>query len=341
MYLKVFLGLICLSGAFAGVTQTRIKDLVEIRGVRSNSLMGFGLVIGLPGTGDSKSSLITNRAAAQLLSQLGPEVSPTEVLTKNIAAVMVTSDLPPFARIGDDIGIRLSSIGDSSSLEGGTLISTPLKALNGEIYAHAQGSISQGMGMVGRMGAAIKGTVPKTVALSYGAKVEKELQVTFIQPHGKLELSLKNPDFTTASRISEAINLQFKEFIAEAKNSRVIHIKLPTSYNKGEDPVSFVAQLEQITVEPDSRSRIVINERTGTVIAGHQVSIAPVAISHGSLEITIEDEKPKLIGSIPGASNVGELVKALNVLGAGPRDLIAIFQTLVASKVLNGELIIL
>ena len=325
-----------------GLGSVRLKDLVEIRGVRSNQLTGFGLVIGLPGTGDSKQSLATNKAAANMLNRLGAQVKLNEVTTRNIASVIVTADLPAFARNGDRIDMRLSSVGDAQSLEGGTLLLTPLSGADELIYAVAQGAISQGTSMAGSQGGAggagNKSSAPKTIAVAKGATVEREFESTYMQ-NGFLELSLRNADFTTAHRVVKAVNEVFGEFIAEAKNSGLIKVKLPTiaQSNQSYTPVSFVAALEQITVEPDSRALVIVNERTGTIVSGAHVVVSAVAISHGNLQILIDDQV-NMVGQIPTSTSVGDLVAALNALGAGPKDLVAILQALEAAKALKAEL---
>lgn len=323
-------------------TPVRIKDLVEFRGVRPNQLVGFGLVVGLPGTGDSKQSLATNRATANLLTRLGSTVKLNEVTTRNIAAVIVTADLPAFARIGDRLDVRISSIGDAASLEGGSLILTPMQGADEQTYAVAQGATSQGTGMAGAQGGSGgsqgRSSAPKTVALAKGATVEREFETAFVH-NGFLELSLRNADFTTASRIVKAVNDTFNEIIADAQNAGLVKVRLPTTAHKNPSftPVAFVSALEQVKVEPDSRALVVINERTGTVIAGANVVVSPVAISHGSLQIVIEDQAT-MVGQLPPITTVGELVSALNTLGAGPRDLVAILQALEAAKALKAEL---
>lgn len=330
------------ASAVTNEAQVRVKDLVEIRGVRGNQLQGFGLVVGLPGTGDSKSSLATNRAVMNLLNRTGSNVKENEVVTRNIAAVIVTAELPPFARVGDKLDIRLSSVGDAASLEGGTLLLTPLSAADDQIYAVAQGSISQGTAMAGAQGGGggsnARGTAPKTVALAKGATVEREFEQAFLQ-NGFVELSLRNADFTTASRIVKSVNETFNEFIAEAVNAGLVKVRLPviTKDNKSYSTVSFVSSLEQIRVEPDTRALVVVNERTGTVIAGGNVLISSVAISHGNLEIIVQN-KAKMVGELPTTATVNDLVRALNNLGAGPKDLVAILQALEAAKALKAEL---
>lgn len=321
----------------------RIKDLVEVRGVRPNQLTGIGIVVGLQGTGDSKASIATNRAAAEVMNRLGVSVTPYEVITKNIAIVVVTAELPPFARIGDKLDIRISSIGDSSNLEGGTLLLTSLSGVDSQVYATAQGSISQGTSMAGSEGGAggqpPKSTTPKTVSLALSGIVEKEFFSTFIS-NNNVELSLKNADFTTASRIAKALNDYFGEFIADPINAGLISVKIPktvTRNNPSFNPVTFMSILEQIKVTPDSIALVVINERTGTIISGHNVIIEPVAISHGRLEIQV-GKKSNKVNEIPATTTVGELVRALNTLGAGPKDVVSILQTLESAKALRAQL---
>ncbi len=318
----------------------KIKDLVEVRGVRPNALNGLGLVVGLQGTGDSKASIATNKAAAQLISRLGVTVTPADIITKNIAVVAVTSMLPPFARIGDRIDVRISSIGDAASLEGGTLLLTTLSGADDQIYATVQGSISQGTAMSGADGAvaaAQNSKVPKTVALANLGIVEKEFHSRFVH-NNTIELSLRNADFTTASRIAKAVNENFGEFIADPVNSALIKVQLPTTVDRNNpsfNPVTFLSTLEQIRVTPDVQATIVINERTGTIISGINVVILPVAISHGFLQIQVGSKKSK-VSAFEKSTNIGELVKSLNEIGAGPKDIVSIIQALEASKALKA-----
>ena len=319
----------------------RIKDLVEVRGVRSNQLTGLGIVVGLQGTGDSKASIATNKAASTVISRLGVAVSPFEVTTKNVAVVVVTSDLPPFARVGDKIDLRISSIGDAASLEGGTLLLTTLSAADDQVYASAQGSISQGTSMSGAQGGAgqsSQNSTPKTVSIANAGIVEREYEVSFIK-NNAIELSLRNEDFTTASRISLALNNYFGEFIANAVNAGLVKVNLPNTVTKNNpsfNSVSFMAALEQIKVTPDTQAIVVINERTGTIIAGSNVIIAPVAISHGRLDIQIGKKSNKVVEF--SATTVGDLVKTLNSLGAGPKDIVSIIQSLEAAKALKAQI---
>lgn len=318
----------------------RVKDLARIEGVRSNQLVGLGLVVGLAGSGDSKSSLSTNKAVSHLLTRLGSVVSPDQVTTKNVAAVIVTADLPPFARGGDRIPVRVSSVGDASSLAGGSLILTPLQGADGETYAVAQGNISLGTALSGASGGG-RGTdnVFKTVALSDGGTIEKEFPTTFLK-NGQIHLSLRQPDFTTASRVAVAINSEMGDFLASAINAGQVVIKVPADIydNPSFQIVDYVAAIEQIAVKPDSRARLVINERTGTVIAGRDVRVLPVAISHGNLTIEVK-KQPRHVGNMKETTTIGELVESLNAMGTGPRDLVAIVQALERAGALNAEII--
>jgi flagellar P-ring protein precursor FlgI len=320
----------------------RIKDLVEIRGVRSNQLTGLGIVVGLPGTGDSKASIATNKAASLLITRLGIKVTPAEVTTKNMAVVVVTANLPPFARVGDKLDLRISSIGDAASLEGGTLLLTTLSAADDQVYATAQGSISQGTSMAGASGGggqSNQGSTPKTVSLANAGVVEKEFVATFVK-NNSVELSLRNEDFTTANRVSLALNDYFGEFVATAVNAKLIKVTLPTTVtknNKSFDAVAFMSALEQIKVTPDSLAIVVINERTGTIISGNNVIISPVAISHGNLDIQI-GKKSNKVTEFGATTTVGDLVKTLNGLGAGPKDIVSIIQSLEAAKALKAQI---
>ena len=317
----------------------RIKDIARIQGVRSNQLVGYGLVVGLQGSGDSPSSLSTSKSAANLLTRLGSLVTPDQVSTKNIASVIVTAELPPFAKIGDRIQVRISSVGDAKSLSGGSLILTPLRAADNETYAIAQGHISLGAALAGASGGAASESNIKTIALSEGGTVEKEFASGFIQK-GQINLSLKEADFTTASRVAQSINLFYGSFLATALNAAHVQVKVPTDVyeNASFQLVDFVAALEQIRLTPDRRAKVVINERTGTIIMGSEVRIAPVAISHGFLEIEIEDSKGR-IGNIKGGNSLGELVRSLNALGTGPKDLVSILQALSKSGALSADLV--
>lgn len=312
----------------------RIKDLTNVRGVRSNFLNGIGLVVGLKATGDSKKSLATNKAVANMMTRMGLKMSPEDVVAGNMAAVMVTTELPPFARIGDQIDVKISAVGDAKSLAGGTLILTPLRAGNSEVFAVAQGSVVVGQ-------ASGSGPQVLTVArVPQGGTIEKEF-LPKIGLHGRLTLSLNVPDFTTSTRIAESINRKMKEFIAEAKDVASVEVKIPESFEG--KLVEFLSEIEGIYVEPDHKAVVVLNERTGTVVMGGAVVIAPVAIAHGDLSIKVADKKGSSKGPGKnvvnvGGTTVGELIETLNALGVKPADLVGIVQSIHAAGALKADL---
>lgn len=336
----------------------RIKDVARVQGVRDNQIYGLGLVVGLQGTGDGSGSRANVQMIANMLENFGISVSPDDLRMRNIAAVMVTADLPTSLRVGDRIDVTVSSIGDARSLQGGFLLQTPLQAANGQIYAVAQGPVSIG-GAAGRGSGAQSihttvGTVPS------GAIVERELQARDLAAEGWVSLVLMEPDFTTAQRLVEVVNAAFGQSLARARDQATVEIQIPGSYLN--NVVAFIAELEELPIRPDSNARVVINERTGTVVMGAQVRIVPVVVSHGSLKVqvgTVENAGPfggdgglfgEFMGSEPafgnttvlgGSPSVQELVDALNAVGASPRDIIAILQAVKAAGALFGELIIL
>jgi flagellar P-ring protein precursor FlgI len=334
---------------FASVAEAepaRLKDLARLRGVRDNFLNGVGLVIGLKGTGDTKKSLATNKAAAMMLTRLGIKTSVDEVAAGNLAAVMVTAELPAFARGGDRLDVKVSAIGDAKSLAGGTLVLTPLRAGDSEVYALAQGAV-----VVGQANGA--GASVLTVArVPQAATVEREFAPT-LGANGKLTYALTSPDFTTSSRIAEAINTALRGFFAEAKDVAAVEVTIPPAWRA--KVVDFVAMLESLTVEADGKAVVVLNERTGTVVMGSRVVIQPVAIAHGDLSIKIDGKGGK--GTAKGAGSgvasknvvkldkeggapatVGDLVETMNALGVRPADLVGILQAIHAAGALKAEL---
>jgi flagellar P-ring protein FlgI len=322
---------LCLSVP-AGAQETRLKDLVNIRGVRSNHLIGFGLVVGLTGSGDSKKSLATNRATANMLTRLGLNTGSAEVAGGNVAAVIATVSLPAFSRIGDKLDIKVSTIGDAKSLAGGTLLLTPLKAGDSNIYIVAQGSVVVGQA---------NGQGPRVLTVARvpsGGMVEREF-VPEIAPTGRISLSLKMPDFTTASRIGDSINRRFKGFFAIAKDVSTVDVVVPPLYQN--KLVKFVAEMEALKVVPDSKAKVVLNERTGTVVMGSGVVILPVTIAHGDLSIRVGGKKKKNADKSVvnmGGSTVGDLIETMNALGVKPADLVGILQSMHASGALQAEI---
>ena len=315
----------------------RLKDLASIKGVRENSLIGYGIVVGLKGTGDSSTD-ITSQSLSRLFSKLGLDIqNNANVKSKNAAAVIVTAKLPPFARVGNMIDVTVSSSGDATSLEGGILLVTPLRAGDQNIYAVAQGSIS--------LGSTIDSTskaFPTIGRVVSGGTIEKDLEYNFSNKKS-FRLALHQPDFTTAARTSLLINGTLGGKFASARDSATIDIVVPFHYEG--NPVELLALIENIEVNPDVRAKVVLNERTGTIIMGEQVHILPVALAHG--ELTIEAKGTSTKGtkaegiSELSAASVSDLVKVLNAFGARPKDLTAIFQSLKQAGALQAELTIL
>jgi flagellar P-ring protein FlgI len=362
MNLRFIVCLLALAPSDAAMDGTRLKDLVSIEGVRDNQLVGYGIVVGLNGTGDSRQTVFSAQSLTNLLARMGVEVSPSLILVRNTAAVFVTADLPPFAQPGTRIDISVAAVGDSGNLQGGLLVLTPLKGADGQIYAVGQGSVVTGGFAAGKGGSTKGVNHPTAGRIPDGAIVEK--LAPSVAPQGHVKLQLHRADFTTASRIAVAINDKFGTAgvrAAHAENSALVAVEAPASY--ASRSVEFLGELENIVVEADRPSRIVINERTGTIVMGKDVRIAPVAILHGSLtveiqttyntsqppafspgqttvtpavNVTAKEEPAKNIVLKQGAS-VEELVRALTAIGSTPRDVIAILQSLKASGALEAE----
>jgi flagellar P-ring protein precursor FlgI len=319
--------------------------------------------VGLNGTGDSDDAIFTIQSFVSMLEKMGVTVKPEDIEVDNVAAVMVTADLPAFARAGGRIDVLVSSIGDAENLQGGTLLFTPLKAADGQVYAIAQGPISTGGFVVGSAsGSGVQKNFPTVGRVVNGALIEKEIETRFNQKNS-LTLALHSADFTTASRVAQAINIAFYDQIARTQDAGTIEVRVPDKY-KG-NIVSLVTMIERLGVTPDTVSKIVINERTGTVIMGENVRISTIAIAHGNLSIEIREDQrvsqplpfskggetvvvPESDVRVQEGNNpifvvesgvsIGEVVKALNALGVSPRDLIAIFQALKAAGALQAEL---
>ncbi|MDH3828637.1 MAG: flagellar basal body P-ring protein FlgI [Desulfobacterales bacterium] len=342
----------------------RIKDIADIKGVRQNQLVGYGLVVGLEGTGDSDDALFTIQSLASLLEKMGVTVQPDDIDdVENVAAVMVTTDLPAFASQGSRIDVLVSSIGDAENLQGGTLLFTPLKGADGSVYAVAQGPVSTGgFAVSGNSGDQVQKNFPTVGRVVGGGLVEQEIHTNFNQKDS-LTLALHEPDFTTASRVAQAINRAFYSQLAQTENAGSIQVSVPENYLG--NTVQFVTMIESLGVTPDMVSKVVVNERTGTVIMGENVRIATIAIAHGNLSIQIDEsqnvsqplpfsrggqtvvtpesdivvqEGKNPIFLVESGVSIGEVVKALNALGVSPRDLIAIFQALKAAGALQAEL---
>jgi len=343
------------------VPATRIKDIAKVQGVRSNQLIGYGLVVGLAGTGDSDDALFTIQSIANMLQNFGVVVDPKRLEVKNVAAVIVTAQLPPFVKPGDTIDITVSSLGDAKSLQGGTLLQTPLQGADGQVYAVAQGALSVGGYAAGTRGAGQQKNIPTVGLIPNGAIVERSVPMEFRNNDGTITLALSQPDFTTANRITEAIAGRFGD-IAIANDPGTVTVYVPSYYRR--DIVGFIAAIEELPVIPDAIAKVVINERTGTVVMGTNVTISEVAVAHGGLTVKIEsttevsqpppfsrgstvvteqrtvtvEETEGNIVALPGSASVGDVVNALNAVGATPRDIIAILQAIKAAGALNAEL---
>ncbi|MBL7545740.1 MAG: flagellar basal body P-ring protein FlgI [Bdellovibrionaceae bacterium] len=313
----------------------RLKDIASIRGVRENQLIGYGIVVGLKGTGDGKNEF-TSKSMARLLDKLGVKLDSAEVQSKNVAAVVVTATLPAFAKAGNPLDITVSAIGDSGSLQGGTLLQTPLRAGNEQVFAVAQGTVVIS-GDGGKDVHTTSGRIPN------GAIIEKDVQSDF-SSRKMFRLTLHNPDFTTAARSVLTINRELGGQYASAKDAGTIDIVTPFGYeNKG---VELLATIESIQINPDSRAVVIINEKSGTVVIGDKVKISKVAVSHNGISVKVGDSKGKgkggdeKIALIEGAS-VGDLVQNLNKVGITPKDLITLLQAIKAAGALHGELEVL
>jgi flagellar P-ring protein FlgI len=272
----------------AGIT-ARIKDISSIKGVRLNQLFGYGLVIGLNGSGDKGGTSFTTQGLANMLEHMGIDISAQDVKVKNVAAVIVSAKHPPFGRIGKKIDVTLSSIGDAKSLQGGTLLLTPLKGVDGKIYALAQGPVViGGYSAGGAAGGGVTKNHPTVGRISGGATIEKEIPLS-IMDKKELTIILNNPDFNTATRAAQAINSRIGESIARPIDSGTLNLKVPEKFQ--DKVVKLIAQIGDLEVEPDSVAKVIVNEKTGTVVVGEKVRIQKVAVAHGNLSIQIKETK--------------------------------------------------
>ena len=354
--------------AMNAAQKTRLKDLVTLEGVRDNQLLGYGLVVGLKGTGDRQQTVFSVQSLTNMLQQMGVSAPAAAIRVQNTAAVMVTATLPPFAQPGSKIDVTVAAIGDASNLQGGILLMTSLRGVDGQVYSMAQGPVVTGGFVAGRGQANSQSVNHPTVGrVPSGANVERP--APSISPSTALHLQLKDADFTTAARISEVVNAAFAPqgpAVAHADNSGVVSIKVPEKYTA--HTTEFIAALETLQVEADRPARVVVNERTGTVVMGKDVVVAPVAIMHGNLVVEVEtqlavsqpgpfsqggktevvpqtsvstkEEKARNLVLKEGAT-VEELVRALGSIGSTPRDIIAILQSLKSAGALQAELEVL
>jgi flagellar P-ring protein precursor FlgI len=340
----------------------RVKDIARVEGARGNQLLGYGLVVGLDGSGDTRQTVFTTQALANMLERMGATVDPQQIKVKNVAAVLVTADLPPFLKPGDRVDVTVSSLGDAKSLQGGTLVQTPLRGADSQTYAVAQGPVSIGGFSAAAAGAQVTKNHATVGRIPQGAYVEKAVPMPLVKG-GVLAVSLNSPDFATASRVAEAINDSLGASVARADDAATVSVTVPPSY--AERTVDLIAAVEAISVQPDAPARVVINERTGTVVIGAEVRVAPCAVSQGGLtvEITTEQvvsqpppfapkgakttvvpqsqitakEPPAALASVTGTT-IQELMRSLNAMQVTPRDVIALLQAMKQAGALQAEL---
>ena len=358
--LAVVAGLAAASSCGAG---SRIKDIVQFEGVRENKLVGYGLVVGLAGTGDTlRNAPMTQQSLASMLERLGVNTRGATIDTKNVAAVMVTASLPAFAASGSSVDVSVSALADAKSLQGGTLLVTPLLGADGEAYAVAQGTIETGsISAGGASGTSVSKGVPTAGRIAAGASVEREIGFQ-LASMGELRMTLRNPDFTTSRRIAEVINAQYPG-TAVAENPTIVAIRPPA----GQNMVSFVTAVEELEVQPDAPAKVVIDEVAGVIVMGEKVRLSTVAIAQGNLTISVqesptvsqplpfsqgqtaiqpnskvkvEEEKGKKLHVLDGAS-LASLVAGLNALGVTPRDMISILQAITAAGALQADIEVL
>ena len=342
----------------------RLRDLSDVAGARDNQLVGFGIVTGLGGTGDDITVPFTQQAVLSMLRRLGIQVEPSQLYLRNVAAVTVTATLPPFAKPGTRIDVTVSSVGNARSLSGGVLVQTILKGADQRAYAVAQGGLLVGgFEAHGASGSAVRSGTTTTGRIPEGALVEREVQTTLVQG-GALRLELRTPGFTVASRVVDAINKKFAG-AASAVDGGAVAVKLPPAYEAR--VVDFVAALEDIDVTPLRKARVVINERTGTIVAGGDVRLAPVAVVHGSLTIVVKEtptasqptaafsqgttvvtprteieanEGNRSMVYVPAAPTLADVASALGALGLSPREMGAVLQALRGAGALEAEVVV-
>lgn len=343
----------------------RIKDLVEFDGVRGNDLVGYGLVVGLNGTGDGlRNAPFTEEIMSNMLERLGVNVTGEQLRPKNVAAVMITASLPPFARAGNKIDITVSAIGDAKSLLGGTLVMTPLKAADGEIYAVAQGAIIAGGAVAQGNGVSVTQGVPTAGNIPSGARVEREIAFE-INDLETVRLALRTPDFTTAARIENAINREYGRRVAEMLDGGTVALHIRET--RARSVAHAIGRVENLSVEPEQRARVVVDQRSGTIVMGRDVRISRVAVSQGNLTLKVEEsplvvqpnpfsqgdtvvvprsqatltQEPGIrMAEVAQGSSLSEVVAGLNALGVSPRDMIDILKSINAAGALHAEFVV-
>jgi flagellar P-ring protein FlgI len=362
------LALIC-AGSCAWAQSTGkpvlVKDIAHVQGVTGNQLVGYGVVVGLQGTGDSTSVIFTSQTIQNILQTFGLTVAQTSVRTRDVAAVMVTATLPPFAHSGDNTDVVVSAMGDATSLQGGTLVLTELRAANNVVYATAQGPVSVGGFVAGFNGSSVNKNYTGAGRIPNGAVIARDMVTPIESSPNGFNYVLTTPDFKTAANLASVLNAHFGSHTAVANDAETIHVNLPAGY--AGNPVQFLADASNLSFNQDELARVVMNERTGTIVFGGDIRLAPCAIAHGDLTITIStqnqvvqpnafsngrtalqqnstiaaSEKGRQLTFIAGATTLSSVVRALNALGVSPRDLIAIVQALRESGSLQADLEIL
>ncbi len=356
------LGALCIAASSVGAT-SRIKDLAAIEGIRQNQLIGYGLVVGLDGTGDTlNNSPFTKQSLQAMLERLGVNIRGQQIRTGNVAAVMVTANLPAFATQGTRIDVTASAMGDAKSLAGGTLLVTPLLGADGNVYAVAQGSLSIGGFQAQGQAASITRGVPTVGEMPNGAIIEREIDFS-LNSMGRLRLALRNPDFTTAKRIAMAINDYMGAPVAQPLDPSTVELTLPKGLH--ENVVEMLTDIEQLQVEPDEAAKIVIDERSGIIVIGRDVRVSTVAVAQGNLTVTISEspqvsqaaplarggrtvvvprtrvgvqEEGKQLAVVHEGVSLQQIVDGLNALGIGPRDLITILQAIKAAGAIQADI---
>lgn len=364
-FLMRFAFLLCLVPGLAAANPVRIKDLVEFDGVRGNDLVGYGLVVGLAGTGDGmRNAPFTEDILAGILERLGVNVQGEQFRPRNVAAVLVTATLPPFSRMGARIDVSVSAIGDARSLLGGTLIMTPLNGADGQIYAVAQGAVVAGGISAEGAAAAVTQGVPTSGVIPQGARVEREVDFDFAAL-GRVRLALRNPDFTTAGRIEAVINREFGRPVAAMLDAGTVTLDIAAT--RMPSPAHVLGRIEGLTLSPETRARVVVDHRSGTIVMGADVRISRVAVAQGTLTLQVE-ETPRVVqpnpfsdgetvvipgtnagivedertglAEVPAGATLSDVVAGLNALGVSPRDMIDILTAISAAGALHAEFVV-
>lgn len=365
MILRTLIALVLILTAAGAAAQVRLKDLVEFDGVRGNDLIGYGLVIGLNGTGDGiRNAPFTEDIMASILERLGVNVNGEQIRPRNVAAVMVTGSLPPFARAGSRIDVTVSAIGDAGSLYGGTLVMTPLNGADGQIYAVAQGAVlAGGVAARGEAASVVQG-VPTSGTIPGGARVEREVDFN-LASLSRVRLALREADFTTALRIEQAINGHYGRAVAVMQDSGTV--VLDVAATREASVAHALGRIENLAVAPAGRARVVVDQRSGTIVMGETVRISPVAVAQGGLTLRVEetpivvqpnpfapgetvvvprtsaDIEPRPgvgLAEVRGGTSLAQVVAGLNALGVGPREMIDILNTISAAGALHADLVV-